>query len=297
MLRPLTILLVIGSILAGCGGEDEEEDLIAIVQGERITRDEAWELMGADPGTPIPVEVVDRLIRRRLVLREALDLGITVSEEEVERLYQALATNDEVILAGGPAARMREQKLRDKVRENLIYEAVVSGEVLGRIEVTEKEITSYYREHADELSRRLISFYQIVTGDSGVAEEVLRRLEEGEDFEELAKSFSITPEGAVGGLVEIQSPEDLPRTLTLALEDLEIGEIGGPVVTDYGVHILLVREETGEETVPPLAEVRNRIHDILFEEKSNTERERWLDGLWAKSLDTIWRAETELPAE
>ncbi len=297
MLRPLTILLVIGSILAGCGGEEEDEDLIAIVQGERITRDEAWGLMGADPGTPIPAEVVDRLIRRRLVLREALDLGITVPEEEVERLYQALAANDEVILAGGPAARMREQKLRDKVREDLIYGAVVSGEVLGRIGVTEEEITSYYREHADELSRRLISFYQIVTGDSGVAEEVLRRLEEGEDFEELAKSFSITPEGAVGGLVEIQSPEDLPRTLTLALEDLEIGEIGGPVVTDYGVHILLVREEPDEETVPPLAEVRNRIRDILFCEKSNTERERWLDGLWAKSLDTIWRAETEPPVE
>lgn len=293
MLRPLTILLVIGSILAGCGGEEEDEDLIAIVQGERITRDEAWELMGADPGAPIPAEVVDRLIRRRLVLREALDLGITVSEEEVERLYQALAANDEVILVGGPAARMREQKLRDKVREDLIYEAVVSQEVLGGIEVTEKQITSYYAEHADELSRRPISFYQIVTGDLKSAEEVLRRLEGGEDFEELALVFSITPEGAVGGLVEVQNPEDLPRTLTLAVEDLEIGEIGGPVVTDYGVHILLVLSEPGEETVPPLAEVRNRIHDILFCERSNTERERWLDGLWAKSLETIWRAETD----
>ncbi len=297
MLRPLTILLVIGSILAGCGGGGDDENLIAIVQGEPITRDEAWELMGADPGTPIPAEVVDRLIQRCLVLREALDLGITVPEEKVERLYQALAANDEVILAGGPAARMREQKLRDKVREDLIYESVVGQEVLSRIRVTESEITSYYREHADEFSHRPIVFYQIVIPDTMSADEVLRRLDEGEDFEELAKSFSIAPEGAAGGLVEMQNPEDLPRALTRALEDLEIGEISGPVVTDYGVHILLVSEEPGEKTVPPLAEVRNLIHDIIFGEKSNTERERWLDGLQAKSLETIWRAELDQSVE
>jgi len=293
--RPLALCLVALFVLAGCGGQEGDEGVIATVQGERVTREEAWELMGADPGTPIPVEVVDRLITRRLVLREALDLGITVPDEKVERIYQALAANDEVILTGGPAARMREQKLREKVREDLLYEAVVGQEVLDRIQVTESEITEYYREHAAELGGRPLRFYQIVTADRENADGVLARLNEGEDFEELARSLSIAPEGQSGGLVEVPGPEDLPGALAAALEGLEVGEVAGPVQTDYGFHILLIREEPGEETVPPLAIVRDKIHDILFDSKSASERERWLAGLWAKAEETIWRAPPEQP--
>jgi len=293
--RPLTLFFAALFVLAGCGGEEGDEDVIATVQGERITREEAWELMGADPGTPIPEEVVDRLITRRLVLREALDLGITVPDEKVERIYQALAANDEVILAGGPAARMREQKLREKVREDLLYEAVVGQEVLDRIQVTEAEIAAYYQEHAAELDDRPLKFHQIVTADLESADAVLARLEAGEDFEELARSLSIAPEGPAGGLVEVTGPEDLPQTLAAALEGLKVGEISGPVQTDYGFHLLMIREEPEEETVPPLALVRDRIHDILFEEKSASEREKWLAGLWAKAEETIWRAPREEP--
>jgi len=293
--RPLTLSLAALFILAGCGGEEGDEGVIATVQGERITQEEAWELMGADPGTPIPEEVVDRLITRRLVLREALDLGIIVPDEKVERIYQALAANDEVILAGGPAARMREQKLRDKVREDLLYEAVVGQEVLDRIQITEAQIAAYYQEHAAELGDRPLRFHQIVAADLESADGVLARLEAGEDFEELARSLSIAPEGPAGGLVEVPGTEDLPGALAEALEGLKVGEIGGPVQTDYGFHILLIREEPEEESVPPLALVRDRIHDILFEEKSAAEREKWLSGLWAKAEETIWRAPREEP--
>jgi parvulin-like peptidyl-prolyl isomerase len=288
--RPLTLAFAALLILAGCGSEEGDEGVIATVQGERITQEEAWELMGADPGTPIPPEVLDRLITRRLVLREALDLGITVPDEKVERIYQALAANDEVILAGGPAARMREQKLREKVREDLLYEAVISQEVLDRIQITEAEISAYYREHAAELDDRPLRFHQIVTADLESAEGVLDRLEAGESFEDLARSLSIAPEGPAGGLVEVRGPEDLPAALAEALEGLEVGGIAGPIQSDYGFHLLLIREEPEEETVPPLALVRDKIHDILFEEKSARERERWLAGLWAKAEETIWRA-------
>lgn len=297
MHRPLALLLAALFLLAGCGGDEGDENVIATVQGERITREEAWELMGADPGTPIPDEVADRLITRRLVLREALDLGITVPDEKVERIYQALAANDEVILAGGPAARMREQKLREKVREDLLYEAVVGLEVLDRIQVTEAEIAAYYQEHAAELGGRPLRFYQIVTADRESADAVLTRLDEGEDFEELARSLSTAPEGPAGGLVEVPGSEDLPAALAAALEGLSIGEVAGPVETDYGFHLLTITEKPEEETVPPLALVRDKIHDILFEQKSASEREKWLAGLWAKAEETIWRAPREEPAQ
>jgi len=293
--RPLTLSLAALFILAGCGSEEGDEGVIATVQGERITQEEAWELMAADPGTPIPDEVVDRLITRRLVLREALDLGIIVPDEKVLRIYQALAANDEVILAGGPAARMREQKLRDKVREDLLYEAVVGQEVLDRIQITEAQIAAYYREHAAELGDRPLRFHQIVTADLASADGVLARLEAGEEFEELARSLSIAPEGPAGGFVEVPGTEDLPGALAEALEGLKVGEIGGPVQTDYGFHILLIRDEREEESVPPLALVRDRIHDILFEEKSAAQREKWLSGLWAKAEETIWRAPPQNP--
>ena len=123
------------------------------------------------------------------------------------------------------------------------------------------------------------------------AEAVVARLKAGERFEELARSVSIAPEGPAGGLVEVSSRDDLPGALAEALDGLAVGAVGGPVRTDYGVHILTLRRRPDEATVPPLALVRDKITDILFEEKSAAERERWLAGLWAKSEETIWRIE------
>lgn len=289
--RLTVCLLILMLLTAACEEETEREGVLAIVDGREITEEDAWYLMNADPGTPVPSEIVDSLVDRELVLREAreLDLGRRVSDEQVESYLQTLAATDEVILAGGTAAKRREQFLREQIKRELTYDAVLESEVLSQIEIGPAEIEAYYADHRERFSVHPIAFRQIVVEDEQSAAEVTAELEAGGDFAELAAEYGTTPEAENGGLIELQKREDLPAALLSVLETLEPGEVSEPVNTDWGVHLLKL-EESGESAVRPLAEVRDEIHDLLFEEASVAEREQWLQGLRAAAEELIWRA-------
>ena len=287
---PLVLLL----LAAACEEETEREGVLAIVDGREITEEDAWYVMDADPGTTVPVEIIDRLIDRELVLREAreLDLGERISEKQVESYLQTLAATDEVILAGGTAAKRREQFLREQIKRELTYDAVLESEVLNQIEISPSEIESYYADHRERFTVHPLTFRQIVVEDAETADEVIAKLDEGADFAALAEEFSVTREAESGGLVEVENREDLPIDLLEALENLEVGMVSEQVTTDWGIHLLKPVDDP-EPTVQPLDEVRDEIHDILFEEVSVEEREKWLEGLRAAADELIWRAPVE----
>ncbi len=291
----ITIILLSLAMLmfVACEEEDDSDGIIAIVGGKELVEEDAWKLMGADPGSPIPASVVEQLIRRELVLSEALDLGVTVSETRVEDVYRNLAAHDEVILAGGTAAKIRETELREQVRDDLLYEAIVEQEVISRVSVTEAEIAEYYAEQKDELTLTPLRFSQIVVADLEAIEEVQNRLDEGEDFEDLAAELSLTPEGARGGLVEVDLAESLPVAIADVLATLDVGEMSDPVETDYGVHLLILEESSEEPFTPPLEVVRDELRQQMVDETSAVELENWLLSLEAKAADSIWRAELE----
>ena len=78
----------------------------------------------------------------------------------------------------------------------------------------------------------------ILVQDEEVAREVLRRLKNGEDFEALAKAFSTDPSKEFGGDIGTFKKGELMPALEEALRKLGIGEVGGPVRTEMGYHIL-----------------------------------------------------------
>jgi len=278
----IIILLSLAVLLfTACEEEDESDGVIAIVGGKELVEEDAWKLMGADPGSPIPASVVEQLIRRELVLSEALDLGVTVAETRVDNIYRNLAAHDEVILAGGTAAKIRETELQEQVRNDLLYEAIVEQEVIARITVAEAGIAAFYAEQKEELTLTPLRFRQLVVADLETMEEVQTRLDEGEDFEELAHELSLTPEGAQGGLVEVDTTDSLPGVIADALAELKDGAISEPVETDYGVHLLILEESNEEPLTPPLELVRDELRQQMIDERSAEELENWLLSLEA----------------
>lgn len=299
-MRRITPLIIAFCALlwsVSCEEDTGNEGVLAIVDGVEITEEDAWEHMGADPGTIIPPRIVDELIDNELILREAreLDLGDRVGERDVENYYQALAATDEVILAGGTAAKRREQLLRERIKNELTRDAVLEVEVFSRIEISPQQIEEYYAEHREEFTNHPVSFRQIVLPDETAAEEAARRLAEGEDFAELAAELGTTEEAERGGLLELSNREDLPVDLLEALEELEEngpGTLSDPVETDWGWHLLML-ESGGEPSVQPLDVVDEEIRNILFEQQSARELESWLQGLRAAADELIWRAPVE----
>lgn len=84
-----------------------------------------------------------------------------------------------------------------------------------------------------------VSAKHILVSQSYEVEDVLRKLEEGKSFEELAKQFSSCPSGQRGGdLGSFRKGQMVPEFEQVAFL-LEVGEVSEPVKTQFGYHLIL----------------------------------------------------------
>ncbi len=76
---------------------------------------------------------------------------------------------------------------------------------------------------------------------------VLNELEAGVGFNQVAKAFSACPSGSQGGSLGSFSPGTMVKEFDAVIFDPEtnIGEIVGPVQTQFGYHLIVVDKRTG----------------------------------------------------
>ena len=100
------------------------------------------------------------------------------------------------------------------------------------------------------------------------ANEILKQIKEGADFGEMAKKHSAdTASGNNGGSLGQFSQGMMIPEFEEALDKLNPGELGGPVKTQFGFHLILL-EEVKKEHSKPLAEVQEEIKKTLKEDKA-----------------------------
>jgi len=79
----------------------------------------------------------------------------------------------------------------------------------------------------------------ILVNQEHEAQDLLKKLDEGVAFEDLAKDFSNCPSGkqSGGNLGEFGKGQMVPEFETATFE-LEVGAVSGPVKTQFGYHII-----------------------------------------------------------
>jgi peptidyl-prolyl cis-trans isomerase C len=88
------------------------------------------------------------------------------------------------------------------------------------------------------------------------AEKLIKELEGGADFTELAKAHSLGPTGKNGGDLGWFDSKQMVKPFTEAVKDMKPGSYSdAPVQTQFGWHVILL-EETREADPPPLENVK-----------------------------------------
>lgn len=71
-----------------------------------------------------------------------------------------------------------------------------------------------------------------------LVEPIIKNLEEGADFAQLAQEHSACPSAKDGGKLGNMSEQDFPAEIKEALESAPLGTVVGPIETHHGIHIL-----------------------------------------------------------
>jgi len=162
---------------------------------------------------------------------------------------------------------------------DLIAEAVFgaeTGEAVGPFATAD----GYAVMVVAERQRDQVRARHILVASEAEAQDVLRRLEAGEDFAALAQELSLDPsaQGDQGDL-GLVTRSQLPEALADAALGAGLNEVFGPVQTEYGYHIAKVTERTVNMLTPD-----------QYDEAKAMHFQNWLrDEVRAVAIDEVWR--------
>lgn len=152
-----------------------------------------------------------------------------------------------------------------------ILAQMAMGEVLKNVTVEDFEVKAFYQANAHHFQKpATVSAKHILVETEEKANEIKAMLDKEEKtFEDAAKEFSTCPSKERGGDLGEFGRGQMVKEFEDAAFDAEIGQVVGPVKTQFGFHIIKV-EKKNEPTMIEYDEVKDRIRENLVQQKQAT---------------------------
>lgn len=195
-------------------------------------------------------QVIESLIVEELQLQMANRAGVRISDTELNDSVIRIANNNQMELqefinyleSNGDSY----EELRENVRKQMIIQRVQRGRVGSEINITEKEFQAFLvtDESLLALEPELL-VRQILVKNLNQANNVILRIDNGEDFADIAKDISISSNASDGGVMQWRKAVDMPKLFSDALDKKDIGFITDPLESGSGYHILKLVDKKG----------------------------------------------------
>ncbi|MBO8172701.1 MAG: peptidyl-prolyl cis-trans isomerase [Bacillaceae bacterium] len=244
--------------------ENQEQRVVAMVGDQPIYDSEWVEELKKQHGETVLQKMIDHL----LVYQEAERLGIQVTEDEIKL---EMANLQEKYNSEDPGAFAEQMGMtQEQIEEELRYSMLLEELAMKDVHITDAEIEKYYEQNkALYKDPARVYLYLVVASTEEEAEEMIGELEGGTSFSSLiqerqADVLDLGDGGEIGWVTRDDTYID-PQILEEAFE-AEVGEISGPIQTEYGYAVIQVTERT-EERQKPLSEVKRDIRrELAFQQ-------------------------------
>ena len=241
-----------------------------VLQSELNQRTAAIYVNIQESGTQPPAkevlkkQVLERLISERIQLNIGYNVGVRISENEIDQTMARLAAGNNLsiqdYLASVNARGTSIKDLRQEIANEMIMMQVQQGSVMRGIHISEQELNNFLNSEEGKLMNSpdimlgqiLISVPSSATvSDIAAAQkkldEISVKISQGADFKQLAIANSDDQSALEGGDLGWRKQAQLPSLFTNALEGLEPGEISKPVRSGAGFHLLKLYDRKGGE--------------------------------------------------
>ncbi len=133
--------------------------------------------------------------------------------------------------------------------------------------VSPEKIAEAYNVQVENAPRATeVNARHILVETEDEAKAIIEALNDGADFEELAKEKSTGPSSVNGGDLGYFGETDMVPEFGIAAFALEVGEISPPVQTQFGWHVIKL-EDRREVAPPELSTVADQIEEALIRER------------------------------
>lgn len=262
------------------GKQTTADYIVAVVNQEPITHTDVDKRVGRildaasrNPNARLPPpevlreQVLDALIDEKVQLQYAKNIGMTVSDAEVDDTIANIAAQNQISLQE-LRERMKSDGLdydryRNSLREQMLLERLRAREVNARIQISDAELDAFNAQAAAagrdtdlNLAHILIAVPEGASPDkvkelAAKAESLRERAAAGVNFAQLVKANSDDASTRdTGGSFGMRPASRLPELFTSAVKDLKVGEVAKVVRSGAGFHVikLIERENASKAT-------------------------------------------------
>ena len=247
--------------------------------------------------------VLDGMIAEKLQIQEAEKLGMVVTEEVLQKALDDIYKKNnitseqfEIILTNEGSNFDDYKKI---IRDQILVSRMVQMQVGSAAAVGERSVRKYYRKNKKNFwvpEKMILSHILFISGtdlsdkerqlQEKTAEEILRRIQAGENFFELAKKYSEDVSAHSGGQLGVVGRGMMLPEFERAAFDLKVGEVSNIVKTVNGFHIIKC-----DNIIPGYTQefklVKSEIKKILSSEMREKKYQEWMSELKKKSFITV----------
>jgi peptidyl-prolyl cis-trans isomerase C len=244
----------------------------------------------------ISAMALERLVARELIYQAALAEGVVADDAAVEDEAARILR-----MMGNPAdfwKRLAERGMDEATFLRMVRKDVTVDQMSVRKcseveEPSEAEIKAFFSAHPDQLRGhdRMRASHILLPLDPDDPDKSLEHAKAiklkvtQEDFAEIARTHSICASAPGGGELGFIRREDVDPSFADAAFSQIVDEVGEPVRTPYGYHLIKVSER--EIPAPPtLDEARDKIIVFLKQAKSSNLLEQWV-GILRQGAEII----------
>ncbi|HBZ31358.1 MAG TPA: molecular chaperone SurA [Nitrosomonas nitrosa] len=268
------------------------DHIVAVVNEEVITRNELNDLIESTvkqlqkQGTQLPPydvlekQLLERLIMTRIQLQRAKEIGISVSDTELDQTLRNIAKENNLSMGDFYAALEQEgiglSRFRDEIRDEMLMVRLKEREISSRVNVTEGEIDNFLRTQETSaignddyhVAHILVQIFEQmdaaqVEAKRLRAEEALAKLQEGVEFAQVSAEFSDAPNALQGGDLGWRPIMQMGPAFAEMLINMQPGEVTPVIQSPVGFHILKLLGRRPQETPVVIINQTNARHILI----------------------------------
>lgn len=288
LLRLLAVMLVaIGCAHAQRSDPQEVDRVVAVVNDEVITLYDLRSRLDSalaqlrQQGTPLPSrdvlerQMLERLIVDRVQLQMARDTGLRIDDAQLDQALNRIAAGNKMTLGQFRQALERDgisfAKFREQAREEITIARLREREVDNRLVIGDAEIDNFIAAETakggggDEVvvAHILLRAPESASPEQlqklkAKADQIVERLNKGEDFSQLAASFSDAPDALQGGIISPRPIDRLPSLFSETVAAMKPGDVSPILKSPNGFHIVKLVERRGSLALQPVQQTRVR---------------------------------------
>ncbi|MBY0123059.1 peptidylprolyl isomerase [Bacillus sp. S/N-304-OC-R1] len=250
-----------------------DDKKVASVNGESISKNELYDLLVSQYGS----DGVDKLITDKIIEKEMKKENLKISQSEINEemadYIEAYGGEDafkDLLDSSGVKRSTIEKNMKTYLATKKLLEP--------RISITDDEIKTYFEENKDNYAQpEQVEASHILVKDEATANEVIKKLNAGADFSELAKEYSTDESSsASGGELGYFGRGEMVKEFEDAAFSLDIGKISEPIQSEYGYHIIKVTDKKKAKEANFDA-VKDEIKATIIDSKLESEYADWLE--------------------